>query len=49
MLAQFPDKPYAAHRTDGRGTTRAATPALLLDAIKDDDARTRPLTTREGQ
>ena len=39
-----PGKPYAARRRDGQGTIRAATPALLLDAIKD-DAAARPLTT----
>jgi len=33
---KHPDKPYAAHRKDGTGTLRAATPALMLDAIKDD-------------
>jgi hypothetical protein len=38
-----PDKPYAARRKDGQGTVRAATPTLLLDAIKD-DARVRPFT-----
>jgi hypothetical protein len=32
----YPDMPYAAHRRDGTGTLRAATPSLLLDAIKDD-------------
>jgi len=36
-----PEKPYSAHRRDGQGTIRAATPALLLDAIKD-DAAARP-------
>lgn len=36
-----PGQPHAAHRIDGKGTIRAATPALLLDAIKD-DAATRP-------
>jgi hypothetical protein len=40
---QFPDKPYAAHRKDGRETIRAATPGELLDAIKD-DASARPCT-----
>jgi hypothetical protein len=40
----FPASPYAAHRKDGQGTIRAATPALLLDAIKD-DAEARPFTT----
>jgi hypothetical protein len=39
-----PGEPYAAHRKDGKGTLRAATPALLLDAIKD-DAAARPFTT----
>jgi hypothetical protein len=39
-----PGQPYAAHPKDGNGTLRAATPALLLDAIKD-NARTRPHTT----
>ena len=34
----------AAHRKDGQGTIRAATPPLLLDAIKD-DAGTRPFTS----
>ena len=38
-----PDQPFAAHRKDGNGTIRAATPALLLDAIMD-DTRTRPST-----
>jgi hypothetical protein len=37
-----PDEPYDANRKDGHGTTRAATPALLLDAIKD-DAGTHPI------
>jgi hypothetical protein len=36
-----PAEPYAACRRDEQGTIRAATPALLLDAIKD-DAATRP-------
>ena len=40
---QHPDKPYSAHRKGGQGTIRAATPALLLDAIKD-DANARPFT-----
>jgi hypothetical protein len=31
-----PAEPYSADRKDGKGTVRAATPALLLDAIKDD-------------
>jgi hypothetical protein len=39
----YPDKPYAARRKDRQGTIRAGTPALLLDAIKD-DARARPFT-----
>jgi hypothetical protein len=43
-----PDKPYAAHRKDGQGTIRAATPALLLDAIKD-DANARPFTPGAAQ
>jgi hypothetical protein len=30
------DQPYAARRRDGQVTLRAATPALLLDAVKDD-------------
>jgi hypothetical protein len=38
-----PCKPYAARRKDGKGTIRAAAPALLLDAIKD-AAATRPVT-----
>jgi hypothetical protein len=38
-----PGKPYAACRQDGTGTIRAASPALLLDAIKD-DAAARPFT-----
>jgi len=38
-----PGKPYAARRKDRKGTIRAATPAHLLDAIKD-DAGTRPFT-----
>lgn len=38
-----PGKPYAARRHDGKGTIRAANPALLLDAIKD-DAAARPIT-----
>ncbi|MGH3408049.1 MAG: hypothetical protein ACRDRJ_36945 [Streptosporangiaceae bacterium] len=38
-----PGKPYAARRNDGKGTIRAATPAHLLDAIKD-DAAARPFT-----
>ena len=38
-----PREPYAAHRKDGKGTIRAATPPRLLDAIKD-DAAARPLT-----
>jgi len=33
---EYPDKPYAAHPKRGEATLRAATPALLLDAIKDD-------------
>lgn len=41
--AAHPDQPYAANRKDGNGTIRAATPALLLAAIKD-DAGTRPVT-----
>jgi hypothetical protein len=40
---QHPERPYAARRKDGQGTIRAATPADLLDAIKDDTA-TRPFT-----
>jgi hypothetical protein len=40
----YQDKPYAAHRKDGTGTLRAATPALLLDAIKDDAAGHAPVT-----
>lgn len=40
---EYPDKPCAARRKDGQGTIRAATLALLLDAIKDDLA-TRPCT-----
>ena len=40
-----PGKPYAAARRDGQGTIRAATPALLLDAIKD-DAAARPFITK---
>ena len=36
-----PDQPYAARRNDGNGTLRAATPAHLPDAIKD-DAASRP-------
>ena len=46
--ASHPDKPHGAHRVDGNGTLRAATPALLLDAIKDDMAlhpHTRNSTT----
>jgi hypothetical protein len=39
-----PGKPYTARRKDGKGTIRAATLALLLDAIKD-DAAARPFTT----
>jgi hypothetical protein len=42
--ADYPDEPYAARRRDGQGTIRAATQALLLDAIKD-DAAARPFTT----
>jgi hypothetical protein len=41
---QHPAEAYAAHRTDGKGTLRAPTPARLLDAIKD-DAAARPFTT----
>jgi hypothetical protein len=41
---EYPDEPYAARRKDGHGTIRAATPPLLLDAIKD-DAAARPFTT----
>jgi hypothetical protein len=37
-----PGKPYAACRKDGHGTIRAASPALLLDAIKDDAAAQPP-------
>ena len=33
---EYPDKPYAAQPKRGAATLRAATPALLLDAIKDD-------------
>lgn len=40
---QFPDEPCAACRRDGFGTIRAASPAVLLDAIKD-DAIARPFT-----
>lgn len=40
-----PGKPYTATRRDGQGTLRAATPALLLDAIKD-DAAARPFTPK---
>jgi hypothetical protein len=40
-----PGNPYAARRKDGQGTLRAATPALLLDAIKD-DAAARPFTPK---
>jgi hypothetical protein len=40
--ARFPDQPYAAQRIGRQRTIRAASPALLLDAIKDDDARARP-------
>jgi len=43
----YPAKPYAARRKDGQGTIRAATPALLLDAIKD-DAAARPNTGNTG-
>jgi len=46
-LAEFPEEPYAAHRIGRQRTIRAATPALLLDAIKDDNAATRPPVTRE--
>lgn len=42
-----PGQPYAARRRDGHGTIRATTPALLLDAIKD-DAAARPLTTGDA-
>lgn len=38
-----PGKPYTAHRKDRQPAIRAATPALLLDAIKD-DTTTRPFT-----
>jgi len=41
--AGHPDEPHGAHRRDGKGTLRSATPALLLDAIKDDLAF-RPFT-----
>lgn len=41
---QHPGEPYAAHRRDGQETIRAATPALLLAAVKD-DAAARPFTT----
>jgi hypothetical protein len=44
---EHPVEPYAARRRDGQGTIRAATPALLLDAIKD-DAAARPLTTGDA-
>jgi hypothetical protein len=44
---EHPGEPYAARRKDGQGTIRAATPALLLDAIKD-DAGTRPFTTGDA-
>jgi hypothetical protein len=38
-----PDKPHAAQRRDGTGgPLRAATPAGLLDAIKDDFATGAP-------
>jgi len=37
-----PGKPLAARRKDGQRILRAATPALLLDAIK--DAAARPFT-----
>ena len=33
-----PSEPYAARRRDGQGTVRAASPAALLDAVKDDIA-----------
>jgi hypothetical protein len=36
--ADHPDEPHGAHRRDGNGTLRAGTPAMLLDAIKDDMA-----------
>jgi hypothetical protein len=43
-----PGDPYTARRKDGQGTIRAATPALLLDAIKDDH-RARPFTTGDAE
>jgi hypothetical protein len=39
-----PREPYAARRNDGNGTIRAASPAELLDAIKDDVAVRPPGT-----
>jgi hypothetical protein len=43
-----PADPYAARRMDGTGATiRAATPALLLDAVKDDAASRHTLTAGE--
>jgi hypothetical protein len=39
----WPGKPCRARRKDGHGTVSAATPAALLDAIKDDAAE-RPFT-----
>ena len=42
--ARHPAPPDAPPRKDGRGTLRAASPAQLLDAIKD-DAAARPFTT----
>jgi hypothetical protein len=37
-----PGEPYAARRSDWQRTLRAATPAALLDAIKDDAVSAPP-------
>lgn len=36
--AGHPEKPYAAHPRQGGDALRAATSALLLDAVKDDQS-----------
>lgn len=45
---EHPEQPYTAHRKDGQGTSRAATPALLLDAIKDDAGARASTTTGDA-
>ena len=45
---EHPDQPYTARHREDRAPIRAASPSQLLDAIKDDAARRRPLATGEA-